>query len=118
MIPGLNPKKMQQLMQQMGISQEEIDAERVIIDKADGRIIINNPQVLKVKMQGQEQYQITGEVTEETENEENEEVKFEDDIAAIVEQTGVSKDIAAIELEKHNGDIAETIISLSKKKGK
>ena len=36
MIPGLgglNPKKMQGLMKQMGISQEEIPAEKVIIEK-------------------------------------------------------------------------------------
>ena len=38
---------------------------------------------------------------------------MEEDLATIVEQTGATKEIAAIELEKNNGDIAETIISLS-----
>jgi len=118
MFGGIDPKKMGALMKQMGIAQENIDATRVIIDKADGRIIIENPQVVKVKMQGQESFQITGEAREETEKEESEEVQFKGDIEAVVEQTGVSKEIAAIELEKNNGDIAETIIALSSNKQK
>lgn len=117
MIPGLNPKKMQQMMQQMGISQEEIDAEKVIIEKSDGnRIIIENPHVTKVKMQGQENFQISGDIIEESKEEEKEEERLEEDIKTIVEQTGCTEDIAAIELEKNKGDIAETIIGLSKKK--
>ncbi len=120
MFGGLDPKKMQAVMKQMGIAQTDIAADRVIIEKADGegRIIIDNPQVVKVKMQGQESYQVTGEAREEVKAEENEENKFEADINTIVEQTGVDKEIAAIELEKNNGDIAETIISLSNQKHK
>ena len=118
MLPNLDPKKMSAIMKQMGISQDEIDATQVIIDKADGRIIIDNPHVVKIKMQGQESFQITGEIREENEQEESDEKKLESDIQAIVEQTGVSRDIAAIELEKNNGDIAETIINLSSKKKK
>ncbi|MEK6885843.1 MAG: nascent polypeptide-associated complex protein [Nanoarchaeota archaeon] len=120
MFGGLDPKKMSAVMKQMGISQTEIPADRVIIEKADGegRIIIDNPQVVKVKMQGQESYQVTGEAREEAQVEENEETKLEADINTIVEQTGVDKEIAAIELEKNNGDIAETIISLSNQKHK
>ncbi len=116
MFGGIDPKKMSAMMKQMGIAQEDIPAEKVIIEKAggEGRIIIDNPNVIKVKMSGQESYQITGEAHEETEQEETEENKLEADINAIVEQTGVSKDIAAIELEKNSGDIAETIISLNK----
>ena len=50
MIPGLggiNPKKMQGMMKQMGIKQDEIEAERVVIEKSDGRIIIENPKLLQ-----------------------------------------------------------------------
>jgi NACalpha-BTF3-like transcription factor len=67
-------------------------------------------------MNGQESFQIAGEVKEESKTEENEEVKFEEDVETIASQTGVSKEIAAIELEKNEGDIAETIIALTKKK--
>jgi len=113
MLGNINPKQMSAMMKQMGISQEEIDATRVIIDKEDGRIIIENPHVTKIKMQGQESFQITGDIKEESEDEEKEESKLESDIQTIVEQTGASREIAAIELEKNNGDIAETIIALS-----
>jgi nascent polypeptide-associated complex subunit alpha len=116
MMPNLDPKKMKALMKQMGINQEDIEASRVIIEKDDGRIIIENPQIVKVNMQGQDSFQISGEVTEETVEEESQEEKMEEDIKSIVEQTGADKDVAAIELEKNNGDIAETIIALSKKK--
>lgn len=116
MFGNIDPKKIQAMMKQMGINQEEIPASRVIIDKDDGRIIIDNPQVVKVKMQGQETFQISGDIREETEQEESEEVKMEADIKNIAEQTGVSEDIVAIELEKNKGDIAETIIALTSRK--
>ena len=57
---------MQEAMKQMGISQENIDASKVIIEtKDDKKIIINNPVVAKIKVQGQESFQISGEVNEE-----------------------------------------------------
>jgi nascent polypeptide-associated complex subunit alpha len=116
MFNGLDPKKMQAMMRQIGISQENIDATKVTIETPEGKIIIENPQVAKVKMQGQVSFQISGDVLEESKEEESEESKLEEDLKTIMEQTGVDKGIAAIELEKNNGDIAETIIALSNKK--
>ena len=110
MFGKIDPKKMQQMMKQMGISQQEIDATRVIIEKEDGNIVIENPSVVKVNMSGQETFQISGDIKEEEIDS-----KIEEDLDAIISQTGVPKDVAAIELEKNNGDIAETIISLKKK---
>jgi len=112
MIPGLDPKKMAAMMKQMGIKQEEIPANRVIIEKDDGKIIIDNPSILKINMQGNINFQISGNISEEKEG--SSEEKFKEDIKTIVEQTGASEDVAAIELEKNNGDIAATIIGLSK----
>jgi len=114
MIPGMNPKKMQAMMKQLGIKQEEIDAERVIIEKSDGRIIIEEPSVLKVNMQGQETFQISGNVFEETEDEEADSDQIEKDVEMIIEKTGkTDKDEVALALEKNNGDIAATIMELS-----
>ena len=109
MLGGLNPKKMQAMMKQMGISQEEIDASKVIIEKEDNsKIIINNPSVTKVKMQGQESFQIAGEISEEIA-----EVGIsEEDIKTIMEKTGVSEEKAKETLEK-TGDLAEAILELS-----
>jgi len=114
MILGLDPKKMAAMMKQMGIKQEEISANRVVIEQDDGKIIINNPSVLKVNMQGNVNFQISGDIEEQKDVEESSEEKLKEDIKTIVEQTGVSEDIAAIELEKNDGDIAATIIGLSK----
>ncbi len=105
MFPGLSPKKMQQVMKQMGISQEEIDASRVIIEKSDGRIIIETPSVVKIRMQGQETFQITGEIQEER-------TVSREDIETIMEKTGCSEEEAKKTLEK-TGDLAEAILELS-----
>jgi alpha-NAC-related protein len=116
MFGKINPKQMQSMMKQMGISQSEIPASRVIIEKEDGRLIIENPSVTRIKMNGQESFQISGEIQEESKGEELEEENFEEDVKTIAEQTGVDKGIVAIELEKNDGDIAETIIALKEKK--
>ncbi|MGD9276776.1 MAG: nascent polypeptide-associated complex protein [Candidatus Pacearchaeota archaeon] len=109
MFPGINPKKMQAVMKQMGIAQEEIDAVRVIIEKEDNsKIIIENPSVTKVKMQGQETFQIAGEISEV----EAEVGISEEDIQTIVEKTGCSEEEARETLEK-TGDLAEAIMELS-----
>jgi len=109
MFGGLNPKKMQAVMKQMGMSQEEIDASRVIIEKNDNtKITIENPSVTKIKMQGQETFQITGDIAEESA-----EVGIsEEDIKTIVEKTGKSEQEAKEALEK-TGDLAEAIMELS-----
>ena len=96
-------------MKQMGISQDEIPASRVIIEKIDNtKIIIESPSVTKVKMQGQETFQIAGEIREETSAPET----SEDDIKTIVEKTGSSESEAKQTLEK-TGDLAEAILELS-----
>ena len=47
MFPNINPKKMQEAMKQMGLAQEEIDATKVIIEKENSQIVIENPSVTK-----------------------------------------------------------------------
>jgi nascent polypeptide-associated complex subunit alpha len=106
MLPGLNPKKMNSLMKQMGISQDEIPASRVIIEKEDGnKIVVNNPSVTRIKMQGQESFQIAGDISEE-------ENFSEEDIKTIIEKTGCSEKEAKETLEE-TGDLAEAILKLS-----
>jgi len=108
MFPNLDPKKMQAVMKQMGIAQEEIDANRVIIETDDKNIIINNPSITKIKMQGQESFQISGEIGEEESDSEN----SEEDIQTIIEKTGCSEEEAKKALEENNNDLAEAILAL------
>lgn len=94
-------------MKQMGMSQEDIPASRVIIEKEDGKIIIENPSVTKVKMQGQETFQISGEIKEEDSNN-----LSESDIKTIMEKTGCNEKQARKALEETR-DLAEAILRLS-----
>lgn len=111
MFPGIgkiDPRKMQQMMRQMGIKQDSVDAERVVIEKTDGgKIIIENPNVQKIVMSGQESWQIIGDVREEAGG------VSEDDIKLVMEKTGKSEDDVKKVLEECNGDIAEAIVRLS-----
>lgn len=106
---GLNPKKMQAMMKQMGISQDDIDASRVIIEKTDGkRLIIANPSVTKMNIQGNEMLQVSGAMQEEAE-----EVGIsQEDIDQVVEKAGVTAEQAKEALEE-TGDLAEAILKLS-----
>jgi len=104
---GLDPKKMQAVMKQMGMSQEEIDASRVIIEKSDGRIVIENPSVSRISMHGKESFQISGMVREESGF-----VISEEDVKTVMEKAGASEKDARKVLEK-TGDLAEAILELS-----
>ena len=107
MFGSLNPKKMQAAMKQLGMSQEEISASRVTIEKSDNnKIIIENPSVVKLKIQGQESFQISGEVKEE-------QIISEGDIKTVLEKTNASKEEARKALENAGGDLAEAILKLS-----
>ena len=94
-------------MKQMGISQENVEASRVTIEKNDGnKIIIENPSVVKIKMQGNESFQISGDSKEETSI-------SEEDIKTVAERTGKNEEEAKKALEMKNGDLAEAILELS-----
>ncbi|MBS3076899.1 nascent polypeptide-associated complex protein [Candidatus Pacearchaeota archaeon] len=106
---GMNPAKMKGMMKQLGINQEDIDAERVTIEKTDGsKIVIENPSIQKITMQGQESFQVTGDIKEESA-----ESFSEDDIKLVAEKTSSSEEDARSALEETKGDIAEAIMKLS-----
>ena len=91
-------------MKKMGIKQEEIEADEVIIKSSSGKIIISNPSVMKMTMAGRESFEITGDVSEEK--------LADEDVKTVAEQAGVDEDKAKEALEKSNGDLAEAILSL------
>ena len=95
-------------MKQMGIAQENISARKVIIEKENSQIIIENPSIVKIKVQGQESFQISGEISEE---DKSEEISGED-VKTVAEKTGVSEEKARKTLEKTK-DLAEAILELS-----
>jgi len=112
MIPGMNPRKVQQMMKQMGIQQVDIPASEVVIKSEGKDIVIRNPSVQKVNMMGQETFQITGEI-QEKEQSSTPDIS-EEDVKTVMEQTQVSSEQAKEAIESANGDLAEAIMSLTK----
>ncbi|MCD2198425.1 nascent polypeptide-associated complex protein [Halobacterium sp. KA-4] len=121
---GMNPQKMQQMMKQMGIDVDEIDATEVVIKRADGdQLVFDNPDVTKMDARGQETYQIIGEpetVESAGEIEAEAEVEApgesggipEDDIELVVQRTGATEADARAALEATDGDLAAAISRL------
>jgi len=109
MFGGVNPRQMQGMMKKMGISQTEILASKVTIETKDGKkLIIDEPNVMKIKMQGQTSFQITGEERIETEIV----VDTSEDIKTIMEKTGATESEAKDALKK-TGDLADAIMELA-----
>ncbi len=107
MFPGINPKMMKKAMKQMGMKQEDLDAEEVIIKLKDKELIIRDPQVAKVEVMGQETFQVSGSIEERSLE------KFkEEDVETVKNQANCSEEEAKKALEETNGNIAEAIIKL------
>lgn len=107
---NLDPKKMQALMKQMGMSQEEISASKVTIEKSDNtKIVINEPQVIRINVQGKDSFQVSGDVEQESAKEEI----TQEDIKQVMEKTGCTQHQAKEVLESVDGNLAEAILELS-----
>jgi nascent polypeptide-associated complex subunit alpha len=107
----MDPRQMQQMMKQMGIKSEEISAKSVVIETEDSKLIIDDPQVTKISMQGNDSFQISGTVRKE-------ENISEDDVKMVAEQAEVSEGDARMALVEAKGDIAEAILKLKEGKDK
>jgi len=125
---GMNPRKMEQMMKQMGIDVDEIDATEVVIKQADGdELVFNDPDVTKMDARGQETYQIIGEPETRESADDTPAVESgddagseddgddgipQDDIDLVVQRAGVSEDEAREALEANDGDLAAAIAEL------
>ncbi len=104
---NINPRQIQGMMKKMGISQVPINAKRVIFECEDHNLVIENPSVMKVNMQGQESYQVNGEAIEESLE------KFsKEDLEMVMDKTGKSEEEVKDFLENNNGDLALAIMKL------
>ncbi len=109
---GMNPRKMKQMMKQMGISVTEIpDVEEVIIRTADTEIIFEDAAVSVMVASGVTTYQLTG--TPQERERVRELVIPDEDVQLVTEQTGASEDVVRAALEESGGDLADAIMKLS-----
>jgi nascent polypeptide-associated complex subunit alpha len=105
---NMEGKQMEKMMKQLGIKSESIEAEEVTIRTSSKDIVIRNPQVTKIKMGGQETFQIIGEASEKSR-----EGFSDDDVSLVAKQTGRSEEEARSALEEE-GDMAAAIMKLKK----
>jgi nascent polypeptide-associated complex subunit alpha len=125
---GLNPRKMQQMMEQMGIEMDELDANEVVIRTDDADLVFDDPDVTLMEARGQSTYQVVGdpeerapegavelgddldEAADANEDGEPDEVSIpEADAAIVAERAGVDEDVARETLRAVDGDLAAAV---------
>jgi nascent polypeptide-associated complex subunit alpha len=122
---GMNPRKMEQMMEQMGIDMEELDAQEVIIRTADTELVFDAPDVTKMDARGNETYTVVGspEVREgesdaeddadaDADADDEDEGIPEEDVELVAQRAGVGKSEALEALEGADGDLAAAIDTL------
>ncbi|AZH25878.1 nascent polypeptide-associated complex protein [Haloplanus aerogenes] len=126
---GMNPRKMKQMMKQMGIDVTELDAEEVVIRTADEELVFSDVQVTRMDAQGQETYQVVGEPevreageaagavesadeADEADESGDDDAIPEDDVELVATRAGASKSDAREALEAEDGDLAAAIARL------
>jgi len=123
---GLNPRKMQKMMEQMGIDVTELEVDSAVLRLDDGsELVFDGPDVTRMDARGQETYQVVGSPEERAaaDNSElaassedtvaEEEGIPTDDVALVAEQAGASESAARDALEAADGDLAAAIDRLS-----
>jgi nascent polypeptide-associated complex subunit alpha len=116
----MNPRELKRMLKRMGIDVEEIKGVKsVIIVTDDYELLVKDPQVTVMKVQGQKIYQVVGTGEEKVEKGEGVEVTevevSEDDVKFVMEQTGASREDALKALKDSGGDIAKAILLLGSK---
>ncbi len=129
----MNPRKMEQMMKQMGIDMTDLDAEEVIIRTEDEELVFRDADVTRMDAQGQETYQIVGSpdtrergageaseegaphdagsegATEEAANRADAGAIPDSDVQIVAQRAGVSEDEAREALDAEEGDLAAAV---------
>ena len=123
----MNPRKMKQMMEQMGIDVTELDVEEVVIRTGDEDLVFDDAQVTRMDAQGQQTYQVVGEPesrepgaaaaieggdgADGADSDDDDGIP-EDDIALVAENAGVDAETAREALAETDGDLAAAIAKL------
>ena len=114
----MNPRDAKRMMHRMGMNMEGVDeVEEVIIRTPTKEIVIEQPEVAIVNVQGQKIFQVIGgQITEKApERKATTAPAFtvsEEDVQLVADQTGKSPDAARKALEECEGDLAKAILLL------
>jgi len=112
----MNPREAKRMMQRMGMNMGAMpDVEQVVFKTSSKEIIVENPEVTVMEMQGQKIFQVMGDRITEKAVEKEAEIP-EEDVQLVATQANVSPDQARAALEQTKGDLAQAILLLSQTK--
>lgn len=115
----MNSREQKRMMQRMGMNMDTVsDVQQVIIRTADKDIVIDEPEVAILQVQGQKMYQVIGgQVSEQSPSQRGasataKPVFSEEDVQLVADQTGKSLEKAKEALQEADGDLAKAILLL------
>lgn len=118
-----NPRELKRMMDRMGMSTQGMpEVKEVIFRTSDKEMVVRNPAVTVIEIQGQRLFQVVGEGLEERElsvGAAPEAKAFrvpDEDVQLVAQQAGVSLEEARIALEETQGNLAQAILLLSSRK--
>jgi nascent polypeptide-associated complex subunit alpha len=116
----MNPREQRRMMQRMGMNMDSVpEVQQVIIRTPTKDIVIDEPEVAILQVQGQKMYQVIGgSVSEQapstrtTAGTPAKPAFSEEDVQLVADQTGKSLEKAKEALEECGGDLAKAILLL------
>ena len=115
----MNPREQRRMMQRMGMNMDSVpDVQQVIIRTNSKDIVIDEPEVAILEVQGQKMYQVIGgQVSEQAPSKRQvadvvQPTFSEEDVRLVADQTGKSLEKAKEALEECQGDLAKAILLL------
>ena len=109
----ISPREANRMMARMGMQMKQLDdVTRVIFETPTKKIIIDDPEVSMITVQGQSMYQVGGNSREEIASS----GPSDEDVKLVAAQAGVSAEQAKNALRESGGDLAQAIILLKQKK--
>jgi nascent polypeptide-associated complex subunit alpha len=116
----MNSREQKRMMQRMGMNMDTVtDVQQVIIRTADKDIVIDEPEVAILQVQGQKMYQVIGgQVSEQSSTQRGASIAAvkpafsEEDVQLVADQTGKSLEKAKEALQEADGDLAKAILLL------
>jgi nascent polypeptide-associated complex subunit alpha len=111
----VSPREAKRMMQRMGLNMDTVpDVEQVVIKTNSKEIVIEEPDVAVLEIQGQRVFQVTGGKISEKAVERKLAIP-EEDVRLVADQTGKSVEEARKALEECDGDLAKAILLLQSK---
>jgi len=98
---------MQQMMKQMGMDMDEIDADKVEIHIGNQKMVFENPEISKINAQGQEIFNLQGKYSKQK----LQTGPSDEDIKLVQEKTDCTEEEAKEALE-NAGDVAEAVMQV------